>query len=79
MKCPKCGSENTVRYPHCDPFGDDTGSDIHCRDCGHEEKVKGGLLRKWTDDSKDEPDHDSEEDAEAEMHEEKVGGEKDEK
>jgi predicted RNA-binding Zn-ribbon protein involved in translation (DUF1610 family) len=42
MKCPKCGSENTVRYPHCDPFGDDTGSDMHCRDCGHEEKLEDG-------------------------------------
>lgn len=59
------------------PWTDENGGWINkaifsCKKCGHEEKVKGGLLRKWTDDSKDEPVHDSEEDAEAEMHEEKV-------
>lgn len=37
--------------------------------CGHEEKVgekPNTLLQKWVDDSKDEPDHDSEEDSSAE-------------
>lgn len=40
MRCPKCGSENTHLHPHCNPFGDDSGLDIHCSDCGYEKKVR---------------------------------------
>jgi len=38
--CPECRSKNVSLYPHCNPFGDDTGHDLHCHECGYEGRVK---------------------------------------